>query len=91
VKAEEIRHALVMVARGFPNHPDVLSFADKLAEVCSGWVAPPECSDCNMPGGEHMRYCPNNPLPLAEQDVIGAKVEGGALVPVRRAKSKKAD
>jgi hypothetical protein len=41
VKAEEIRHALVMVARGFPNHPDVLSFADKLAEVFAGWVAPP--------------------------------------------------
>lgn len=37
---DEILHALVMVARGFPNHPEVQTFSEKLAELFAGWVAP---------------------------------------------------
>jgi hypothetical protein len=33
---DEIMQALLMMARGFPNHPDVRNFAEKLEQLFAG-------------------------------------------------------
>jgi hypothetical protein len=80
VNKDEIMQALKLTAMGRVGHPLQEQLADKLEAV----FANPGCDVCTTPGGEHMRGCPNNPLPEAEQDVVGARVVDGVTVAVKR-------